>query len=170
MFGWILRRKPSPTEPDLNAVFDAYLDHWQGSRRHPTEIVDEALLPFPKELIANALCATLATGRASLVDQETMTSMLLDLASYQPGVGPLPLQAHGIDWRGAQARASRAGDLSDVEFLALLSSDEAMAARHSALKAAVIAEVERLAAKAKVALAVARIRREGGTSDPTMSR
>jgi hypothetical protein len=84
------------TQPSHQPIIRDYRAFMERTPSLPTRIEDVSALPYPKELILEALL--LEIGREQLQDIEaTMYVAAISLAQYQVGVGAKPLEMLGID-------------------------------------------------------------------------
>ena len=89
---WLRVRAGDFNHVEGNMIIQAYRQHMTD---HPisTEVLDEKLLPYPKEKILKAICWGVSLSDEKM--QNHLSAGALFLANYQKGVGPKPLNSFG---------------------------------------------------------------------------
>ena len=146
MFGWLRSKssKSSRTSPmtpsDAKAMVETVTVVFASfSESNPIgfEIVDESLLPYPKDLTLNALCVSAALEQDE-AKRAALHALALSLAHYQPGIGIKPLTAGGIP-----PDIIKLGNKLNPELI-VSSSDPKLAARFEKIKNNINAEYLRI--------------------------
>jgi len=89
---WLRLRADEFHPAEGNMIIQAYAQHMLD---HPisTEVLDEKLLPYPKEKILKAICWGVSLSDEKM--QNHLSAGAVFLANYQKGVGPKPLYSLG---------------------------------------------------------------------------